>query len=375
MFSQEKFVWEGKNSSPAESLPTEAEEKLFAKESLELRNEFESGLKEDLLTATTAIKNFEAVAETAVTPEQKKKLNLVREKISTAAKKFLKIGRNISIAGLIALSVDYYLTHSELETALDEKGNIEYIHPDAKTNHILNVLAGRDSISHEEAIDNFREISKTLADASDVDVPEQYDTYDINQIDSFLTAALNKKSIETKAGEIKDYFYEVHYLSQVDLPEDEAEGIYNLIWQIEQECGNPKIRFQTAGPSILGISLPEKNIYRPHYDPLENTVYVPMDMFIGQSDGYKNLIAELSHAKQLKDDPLGFYFKAGLSFLRMFSKGGFDTNELSGAQREEYYIPGSLEHEAHSDIQPQLENKYEKLTKIKGSKGKKTASQ
>lgn len=378
MFNTEKSIPDEEKLPRSDSLSSEVKQESSSQESLELKTEFELGLSQDLETVVTAMNSFKKIAEEAETPEQKEKLNSLREKILGTAKRFLKVGRNITLTGFIALGVPlglegvkYYGTHPELETTRDERGNVVYVHPDTKTTHILNVLAGRELISLEEASNNFRGILKTRANALGIELPEDFDTYNIDQLDSFLTTVMNEKGFDAKPGEFKDYFYDFQYLERIELPENESQEIYNLVWEIEKESGNPKVRFQTKGPNVFGVALSDEDTYRPHYNPLENTIYLPMDMFVEQDEGYKLLIAELSHAKQLKDDPFGFYFKTASSALRIFSKGGFDMSKLSEAQREEYRTPGSLEHEAHSSIEPELQKKYQKLTKIKGVKGKK----
>ena len=350
------------------------EQKLSPEQWLGLKTEFVSGLEEDFQAVQEVMGDFESIAQKAETPEQKEKLNLLREKIATATKKFLKLGKNLALVGTIAMGVDYYVTHPDVETKDDGKGNIEYIHPDTKTDHILNVLAGKDSISLEEALENTRGIFRTRAEVLGIKLPSDFDTYNIDQIDDFIVTALNEKNDEdyaAKPGELKDYFYDYQYLKKMDLPEDEAKEIYSLVWAVEKECGNPKIRFQTKGPSVFGVALSNEDTHRAHYDPLGNTLYLPMDMFVEQTGGYKDLLAEMSHAKQLEDNPLGFYFKGASSLLRIFSRGGFNMEKLSEAQLKEYDTPGSLEHEAHSVIQPKLAEKYEKLIKIKGVKGDK----
>ena len=359
--------------------PEIMEQKLSPEQLLELElgTEFESGLTEDFEAAQKVMDEFERIAQSAETPEQKEKLNSLREKIAKATKKFFKLGRNLALVGMIAMGVhyvDYYRTHPDVEIKDDGKGNIEYVHPDAKTSHILNVLAGKDSISFEEALENARGIFRTRAEILGIKLPTDFDTYNIDQMDNFFVAALNEKNEEgdtAKPGELKDYFYEYQYLKRMDVPEDRVKEIYNLVWEVEKECGNPKIRFQTKGPNVFGVALSDEDTYRPHYYPSENTLYLPMDMFVEQTEGYQNLLAEMSHAKQLKDNPVGFYFKTASSSLRIFSKGGFDMEKLYEAQLEEYKISGSIEHEAHSVIEPRLAEKYEGLTKIKGIKGEK----
>lgn len=344
------------------------EQEPLEEERDELEIELEFGLDDDMAMAAEVIRNFNEIAQKAETPEQKKKLNSLRKKISRLVKKFLKTGRNITLAGTLALGVDYFITHPDLKIKVDEKGNIEYIHPDPETTHILNVLAGRESISFEEALGNFRAIMRVWAEAEGIELPEDFDTYDIDQIDNFLTNASRKMGRAFKPGDFKDDFYEFYYWERMDIPEEESREIYNLVWELEQECGNPKIRFQKRGPRPFGLS--GNDIDRAYYNPLENTVYLPMAHFVEQGKGYQSLIAELSHAKQLRDNPFGFYFKSVISALRIFSKGGFDKGRLLEAQDEEYDIPGSLEHEAHSTIEPQLREKYKKLSEIKGTKGK-----
>lgn len=144
-----------------------------------------------------------------------------------------------------------------------------------------------------------------------------------------------------------------------------SSKISNILWRIEEECGSPNVRFQTTGPSIAGIEL-GPNIARPYFNSLSNTVFIPDPQFLEPGKGgIEHLLAELSHSKQLGDNPLNFYAKAVASLFRILGEGGLDAKKLSKAQDKEYDLPGSLENEAHSLIEPELTKKYKDIAQGK----------
>ena len=329
----------------------------------DLETKLNSEIQGDLQEAVNIIQEFEKIAEKAETPAQKEKLNSLRKKISRTVKKFFTIGRRLALVGTLAMSINHYVTHPDLEVTEDEQGDLLFKHPDKQTTHILNAIVGRDSISLEESLKSYKERIKNRIKKIGISLPTEFDSYDIDQVDSYLV-----KAGLDKPGVTRDYFNEYYNFKGVEVSPDESKEIYNLLWEMEEECGNPKFRFQSRGPSVLGIEYSDDDT-RAYYDPIGNTFYIPMDLFVGQEAGHEKLFAELAHAKQLEDNPLEFYVKSASSMLRIFAKGKFDLEILTEAHQEEYEISGTLENEAHSEIEPYLAEKYSKITKGKSIGG------
>ncbi|MST04266.1 MAG: hypothetical protein EXS49_01725 [Candidatus Pacebacteria bacterium] len=320
------------------------------------------GAKEDLEAIRSSLGSFEEISREAQLEEEKKGLDSLRSKVFDAARGFLKQCRSLAIIGSIALGADYQLTHPELEIVGDKDGNLEYIHPDSETTHILNVLSGKEVFTPEEALPYFKTLIEQSANEDNIKLPEDFDSYNIDQVDSFWVAALNEKGTEIKPGTFRDSFYSCQYLNKNSTNTTDRD-IYDLTWKMENECGNPKIRIDNETTNISEKLLSQREIYRANYSGPTNTVFLPKNVFF-TGNAYEALISELSHSKQLKDDPIGFYYDGASSMIRMFSKGGFDKAQLHSAQLDEYAIPGSLEHQAHSSIEPKLKAKYKKLTNL-----------
>lgn len=120
-----------------------------------------------------------------------------------------------------------------------------------------------------------------------------------------------------------------------------------LLAQEHIQNGNPKIR--SSMESIMGRLANG----RANYNPLNNTMYLGNDQ--------ANYHAELAHAQQRKNyGTFGFLSKGVQSYL----KSPFITPQ---GQYRQYDIKGTLEHEAHSVIQPRLtqqaDSNYIKATK------------
>ena len=344
-----------------------------------LKNELDGMLTreegENARAAALAMIEFERLTSEAETKEQKSALRNIREKIARSIQRLIWYSRNTAILGAVALAVDYYVTHPELEETRNEQGETEYQHPDKETQRILEVLAGKRSISEKEAFENFRALAKEELSQMKVSLPDDYDNYDLDELDLFISQVLSEQGKQYARGAIKNNFYNNYYFEKVDFPKEEARELYELLWKLERECGNPNIRFQTEGFKIFGIAAKSSDITRPHYDPLKNTVYVTMGSFISSKQkSLTDLFAELAHAKQLKENPVGFYWEAVRSYARIFMTGGFNLEELQQAQQAEYKIRGSFEQRTHSVTEQKLRKQYDELlTAIRGVKGKRGA--
>lgn len=266
--------------------------------------------------------------------------------------KLLRGGRNLLIIGMLAHVGNYYRTENSIETSQDQKGMITYRHPDQETTHILNYLAGRDELSEKEIERNFREQLKGFAWNTGRSIPDDFDSYSIEQVDEWMATATTPYY---RKGDVQKEFAE--YTKRISPRATHSENVYDLVWQLEQEAGNPKIRFLARGTSILNIFNDQE-----HYSVLNHTLYIKMYSPVF------GLFAESAHSKQFRGGSIFQYTKNSLRGLRDIGKVIFrglanadfsvPVIPLVPEQEKLYGEKGSIEYEAHNEIERELLKKY-----------------
>jgi len=159
-------------------------------------------------------------------------------------------------------------------------------------------------------------------------------------------------------GEIKKEFEEeLERFATKDSLEKYAhsDNIYDLVWQMEQECGNPRVRTQMEGYGFTPVS---DFGAAAHYTPYKNTIYISLyDLYFHNPDN--SIVAEMSHAKQYKENPIGTHIRFARDAINVLRSAGINSPEAIGDEyRKLYQKPGSVEHEAHKVIEPYLMSKY-----------------
>ncbi len=129
-----------------------------------------------------------------------------------------------------------------------------------------------------------------------------------------------------------------------------SQDIYELVWQLEQECGNPEIEFFKGGhTTVTGLDI------AGFYNPLLNKVTISTEDLING----KVVTSEMSHGKQFNDNQTGSWFHAAHDMVVTLVNTEKPTTEsLNEAYRKLYDQRGTYEHQAHSEIAPVLAKKY-----------------
>lgn len=301
-------------------------------------------IESELSKTQTAIENGE------LKPEKKKKLERV-------LRKFLRMTRNIAFAGSVLAVANHERTHDDLnvETVGSEK---VYTHPDAQTTHILNVLAGKESMTEGDLLIQIRNILAHKADEKGVKFDKSPNEMSIDELDAaFTSLGGGNKPGEMKAG-LEAQMAHVQEKSEYLRAEGKEKEIYELIWKMEEECGNPRIRFAAEAIGFTPFKSFEGN---SHYDPVNNVVYMSINrLWENMTSHQDSFFGEMAHAKQFNDDQISSYLNQISDFVRVFKAGGFDMNKLSESYHDLYATPGAVEHEAHAVLEPYLRDKYGK---------------
>lgn len=298
-------------------------------------------------------------------PSQEKKTALLnaKQKCARIARRFLRTVSGLASLAALAGTIQYEATRYEVTEKSNEKGEVVYNHSDPETTHVINVLAGVEEYSQEERLHTSRLDMADRLRAYGEKIPENIETYTIEQLDSLgVLVGAGPHSVSSER-HITD--------SQIHAQRRLAQGkggrkLYELLWRLESECGNPKIRFTNSGQSPE-----EEEFNRPHYNSVTNTYYIlSPDGDVGGSirRSIQGLFAEGSHAKQFDQNPVSYRLKELKAFVE---HPAMLVGDLSGHDKFDYTNPGTLEYEAHSEIQPKLEETYSFIHKVFDDKEKK----
>jgi hypothetical protein len=313
---------------------------------------------------------LDSIDEDKLSPEQKSAFLKVKEKIFNVSKKFIRTAEWITIITGVLHFANYERTHSELEKKINEKGEITYSHEDQRTTHLLNILAGKEKFNESDFMSDIRPLISFFCDKYNLSLPKNIGEMSIDEIDKFIfdnqdliNSKVGEKRLPFERGDFKKQMF--NELRALNIPNDTTEStpnknLYDLVWTLEEECGNPRVRFNEEN---IGFS-PFKDFKGvSHYDPINNIVYINMYDLTAGDNKYGTFFPEMSHADQFNKNQIASYLNACGDFLSVFKKAGFNSNKISLEYGKLYNKPGSIEHEAHKLIEPYLKNKYQLFIK------------
>ena len=283
------------------------------------------------------------------------------EYVQEKANKFIKRLRQATFVLGIIVAANYYETHSTDIEKDYENGKEVFKHPDKETNHILNYLAGADSLTRQEQINTVKDGIAVSLKEEGINLPDNYFSMSEEEFLSYLESINDKVKLvgpESKTTLKED----INKTIDENLPTkyEYNDTLYNILWKVEKECGAPKIRW-TVGD--------ERNMFLmntsavAHYNPVTHTIFIHPGDYQKKHVQIKELISELPHSKQLYDN----YFSSiagGIEAATRIAKEFIKNRSIVGAQLKEYDVTGSIENEAHNIIEPELKKEFKDIKSI-----------
>ncbi len=300
------------------------------------------------------------VKEEDLSPEKKIEWQKIKEKTLNVVKKFLRITQRTILVGSVLAVGNYYRTHDSLTKTTNEKGEFVYHHPDRETDHLLNVMAGREKMTLGDKLIEYMGLFEEILKKRNIEIPSNFRTMSLDELDAFLFTT--KIDTGMHRGDLKkDLEREVEIFngnfSDTTSNFKAAKNLYDLVWRLEEECGNPRIKFESEDIHFTPIKDYQG---ARHYDPVNNIIYVSFwDLGRWSNHAEASLMAEMSHAKQFNDNQVTTYLNMTADFLSVLTKSGFTIDSIADNYKKTYDNPGTFEHEAHRIIQPYLEKKYQ----------------
>ena len=307
------------------------------------------------------------IDESKLSTEQKSTLLKIKERLFKATRKLFRTVEWVTVICAVFAVGNYERTHSGLEVINNPDGTNEYKHEDTRTTHLLNVLSGREKFNEQDMKIEYNGLIKEVVKQKGGVLSKNIEDMSISELDTAGAKYFREIDTAYKPGDlVKNFYDELKSINMGDKTLQEIKSnknIYELVWQMEKECGNPRIRFVSENIDFTPVSNFKGS---EHYDPINNTIYIsPWDMIphietkIG---GYKadvGIIPEMSHAKQFNDNEVGSFVGSAIDVIGVLRRGGFDTENITEEYKKLYFKPGSFEHDAHNVIEPYLRKKYQ----------------
>lgn len=267
--------------------------------------------------------------------------------------KHLKKRSAILAVGATTALISKLAFHHEVKQTTNHQGENIYTHSDPDTNRILHYLSGREKFSYQErralAFSTYkaRLICESASDST-ITLPPDFVYLNEQEVLEFLTIDSPKPAFQIKSE------FELRLTAMTyNIPEqyDHNNDLYNQLWQLESMAGAPRIRWA----SEYNLPLGERTI--AHYS-LPNTLYIT-PVYDEKDNPYDDLVAEASHAIQFQNNVPDAYAKLFSTLVHTTlrtaqSENPFRLSSFNNAYGEEYQRPGSIEHDAHNQIEPAL---------------------
>jgi|GEM_PF-3774319 len=251
--------------------------------------------------------------------------------------RFLKTLGKSGLAITTGLFINYvYQFRDKVSEKITPEG-VEYAHEDAETEHILNVLSGKEQYTESEKDFIVKNITKQWCRVYHQPIPDDIENWTLEKFKEFHKG--------NSAGDRR-----IENIDDILTTPFHMKRLHASLWDLAKRSGSPKIRWSTAEESWLS-----DEYHRAHYNPLTNTILLaPEDI---DRDFFEMFVKESTHAIQFKDNPISSSVVAVMDFVKTATVSYNTQTSLEEAQLHLYDRQGTLEYDAHKIIEPKLRSK------------------
>ncbi|TAJ12913.1 hypothetical protein EPO56_03770 [Patescibacteria group bacterium] len=271
-----------------------------------------------------------------VSAEKKKYFDLKIVQASRHALMLAGAVSSITLAGFAGEGV-----RNEIKESKGSNGDVVFTHSDIETTQILDYLTGKSPLPEAERLRLLRAYLRQGYEVENLKAPTNLDSLDESGLKEAVYVYYKTvgKESEEDAREGAEGFV------SDGVPEYEFNPkLYRKLWRLQREVGAPRIRWAFDG----GFDARMVGSERANYNGLSNTAYIyPLTAF-------NDLISEDAHAHQREHSPwqtsLRWVYDGAATLMRAV----VTKTDLRVAYSDDYRTPRSLEHIAHTEIEPNL---------------------
>lgn len=247
-------------------------------------------------------------------------------------------------------------------------------HEDPETDRILDFITGAAELAEEDHIYFYQQLVRSEQKKMwRIFEQKGYDIEDLNELEENLPT--DEAGLRERLRELygqKDMIFYGEVKGDIDNRVDQAfeESIQvsfnydpklaETIRQLHERVGAPRIRW----------SAPMDNVHsqrhgaiagagRANYSFNDNTIYLTPGLENGTLG--RVVLAEYSHAVQFNDEPIKSRVRGVIDIANTVITSVREDISLYQAQHRQYSTPGTIEYEAHEEIEKELKEEAEQL--------------
>ena len=270
------------------------------------------------------------------------------DRVRDGARKIMSVALKATLIGSLAVS-SLAVQHGRTRYEISEQGtegSKEYVHQDERTTHILNYLLGKAELSSEDRVFFYRYAAQQLLENELLPVPAN-----LNDLTEEEVIALVAETFKLNPAYPPETTFDKarEYLEKTIARQDFNQQLYESVWELQQRVGAPRIRWSAEGEDATAALMSKTaGSGRAFYDPVSNTIYLT------PGDPSTVLVDENAHAKQFNDRPVRSYAQLTSSWIRSGIRSLTQFEDLRTSYSYEYERAGSIEHDAHQVMVPEL---------------------
>lgn len=233
------------------------------------------------------------------------------------------------------------VSQRKIKESTGSDGSIIFTHSDLETTQILDYLTGKSPLPETERLRLLRAYLRQGYEVEGIGAPANLNVLNEEALKEAVYVYYKTVGKESEEGAREG----AQGFVSDGVPEYEFNPkLYRKLWKLQREVGAPRIRWAFDG----GFDARMVGSERANYDGLSNTVYIyPLTAF-------NDLISEDSHAYQRKHLPwqtsLRWVYDGATTLMRAV----VTKTDLRVAYSYDYRTPRSVEHVAHTEIEPKL---------------------
>jgi len=260
---------------------------------------------------------------------------------------------------MIAIEMNWY--RSKYSIATSKTNNVStYEHADdTRTTDIINYLTGHGPFPESERLAIYRQYVKNRLEEQKMKVPDDFFVLDLEAVNALAITWYKKKFPKYPRDKktlqrMNDKLFEEAVRPPL---EGFTPNVDDNLWRLLEHVGSPKVRWieeQDDLPSrLVAYSAGDKQSF---YYPVDNTIYIQY------ADSVANLLDEVGHVKQFREQPLRSHGRMGWSMLTAWIGAEFDFNNAIEIYHLRYKTTQTFEGEAHGPLKNKLLEEYGLLT-------------
>lgn len=357
---------EGKHNNIEKTVSPKAETEVTSEKEITKRLEDQRTSLAETIENQAGRGNLEGVAEAE---------KAVQSKTRQFVKKVAWLGLGLSTAGALNEARSHIDSRYEVTETKNPDGTISYSHEDPETKAILDYMTGKAELPEHDKVYFYKEeVGQYYRELYAAEHSALLEDADINAYISTLpddSGKLVEMAIDLKEKRQKAYVKDspgAIQMTEEEITEEVQRDFNELVqspggdeynpnyeqalWRLQKEVGAPKIRWIAPGMDMTAFAASKiLGDGRAFYMENSNTVY------ISPLESERTLLAEDAHADQFNRQPVVSRVTGMIDFGHTAYRAVRDRISYHTSQLQEYGREGSLEHQAHSEIEPGLKGK------------------